>query len=363
MHSNTNNLDLENQEANENDILNFIETPIEDNSNEDFLTEQIQETIDAQKNISSDNDLNTINNINVIPVEDKVLENEQINWNKVEKDLNKEDRKSKYSLKNILSSFTFIFKYLLTSVFIFALLLLTANYSAYTSIVKNYLFEDEIIETQKSLISSVKASVIKEKVKEKKEERKIFRNEKDIEIVNNEYKTSIYSMNQLMNRANREDIKIDISISPYENRIIIPKIWKNIPLIDIKRKIVSWKNELNDIFMKELEGWVIRYPWSVRPWDIWNTFIFWHSSNFPWVAWKYNEVFALLDKVTFDDEIIVYYWQDKFTYKVKEKKVIRPWNVWVLKSDKWKKELTLMTCWPVWTTLNRLIVVWELIED
>jgi len=38
----------------------------------------------------------------------------------------------------------------------------------------------------------------------------------------------------------------------------------------------------------------------------------------------YNDVFALLDKVVFDDVVIVYYNQKKYTYKIREKKVITP---------------------------------------
>ena len=114
--------------------------------------------------------------------------------------------------------------------------------------------------------------------------------------------------------------------------------------------------------MQELENGVIRYPGSSTPWNDWTTFIFWHSSNFPWIKWDYNDVFALLDKVEFDDEIIIYYNQKKYIYKIREKKVISPWDVWVLERNKKKSELTLMTCWPIWTTLNRLIVVWDIVE-
>ncbi|MBT3726804.1 sortase [bacterium] len=56
------------------------------------------------------------------------------------------------------------------------------------------------------------------------------------------------------------------------------------------------------------------------------------------------------------DEIIVYYNQEKYTYVIKEQNVIKPGDVSILKRDKNKKELTLMTCWPIGTTLNRLIV-------
>lgn len=76
---------------------------------------------------------------------------------------------------------------------------------------------------------------------------------------------------------------------------------------------------------------------------------------------EYNDVFALLDKLSDGDEIIVYYNQEKYTYVVSKKDVIRPGDVSVLKNtDKEKKELNLMTCWPIGTTLNRLIVSAEL---
>jgi LPXTG-site transpeptidase (sortase) family protein len=166
----------------------------------------------------------------------------------------------------------------------------------------------------------------------------------------------------LKKKQDKKDINLDINITPYSNRVIIPKIWKNIPLLDIKNRNISWENELNNIFEKELENWIIRYPGSAKPWQEGTSFIFGHSSNFPWIKGDFNDVFATLDNVSYWDEIIVYYGQKKYTYKVREKKVIKPWDVSVLERDKKKSEITLMTCWPVWTTLNRLIVTWELVE-
>jgi LPXTG-site transpeptidase (sortase) family protein len=47
---------------------------------------------------------------------------------------------------------------------------------------------------------------------------------------------------------------------------------------------------------------------------------------------------------------------------VREKNVITPGDVSVLERNKKKSEITLMTCWPIGTTLNRLIVTGELVE-
>jgi sortase A len=120
---------------------------------------------------------------------------------------------------------------------------------------------------------------------------------------------------------------------------------------------VSGVDELNNIFMEELENGVIRYPGSALPGQDGNAFIFGHSSNFPWIKGEYNDVFALLDKVVFDDEIVVYYGQEKYTYKIRTKNVIRPGDVSVLKNnEKGGSKITLMTCWPIGTTLNRLVL-------
>jgi sortase A len=120
--------------------------------------------------------------------------------------------------------------------------------------------------------------------------------------------------------------------------------------------------KLEEVFNDDLAKWVVRYPWSAKPGEVGNVFIFGHSSNFPWVKWKYNDVFALLNHLQKNDKIIVYYNQKKYVYKVTTKAVINPWEVGILKRNKWKEELTLMTCWPIWTTLKRKIIIAELIK-
>ena len=157
------------------------------------------------------------------------------------------------------------------------------------------------------------------------------------------------------------NVNLSVDIVPYENRIIIPKIGKNVPLVDVdaRRWNLDFTN-LENIFMNELEKWVLRYPWTAKPGETGNAFIFGHSSNYPWLKWDYNEVFAMLDVLNFWDEIIVYYNQKKYTYVIKEKKVIKPGDVKILERDPTKKELSLMTCWPIGTSLNRLIAFAEL---
>lgn len=275
---------------------------------------------------------------------------------------NKEKNKS---IARLLSASIFGAKYLVTSVFIFGALLLSTNYAAYTNIAKSYLFEDQIALESQTLLNWVDASyiekeeeiVVEKKTKQEREE-EIKKAEKETENIQNQF-----SIKKLVDKLDKEDINLDIAIVPYENRIIIPKIGKNIPLIDIEETKVEWKDQLDNIFMKELEQGIVRYPGSAIPWEKWNSFIFGHSSNFPWIAGDYNDVFSRLGQVEVWDIVYSYYGQKKYKYQIKEKKVISPTDVSILKRDKNKSELTLMTCWPIGTTLNRLILVWEIIEE
>ncbi|MCB9806957.1 hypothetical protein H6768_03625 [Candidatus Peribacteria bacterium] len=77
-------------------------------------------------------------------------------------------------------------------------------------------------------------------------------------------------------------MSLSVNIAPYEDRIIIPKIGKNIPLVNVEHHDASSSTEWHKIFMKELENGIIKYPGSANPGEAGNSFIFGHSSNYPW---------------------------------------------------------------------------------
>lgn len=258
----------------------------------------------------------------------------------------------KKETSKILAAFFFLLRYISTSATIFIVLLIGSNFSAYYSVVSSYVFALEFEKWKEGLISSVEAENITER-------EKIY--QENAHNIENQSLTQ-HSIKQLLVWSESQ-AKLDISITPYENRIVIPKIGKNIPLLDIKQQTVSGHDELNNIFMKELENGVIRYPGSAKPGQNGNAFIFWHSSNFPWLPWDYNDVFALLDNLEQGDEVIVYYNQKKYIYKITTKEVIKPGDTSVLKRDQLTPELSIMTCWPIGTTLNRLVVHSELVSQ
>jgi len=157
-------------------------------------------------------------------------------------------------------------KYLTTSVCIFAVLMVASNYSAYFKIAQSIIYADEMQNTKQSLIESVAASEINESSTNKAQTNtQTFRN-----LTKSEEQSSVKKVKPIHDiseyaAVSTQNIDLGIEITPYENRIIIPKIGKNIPLLDIKQTKVEGVDELNEIFMKDLENGVIRYPGSAKP--------------------------------------------------------------------------------------------------
>lgn len=151
--------------------------------------------------------------------------------------------------------------------------------------------------------------------------------------------------------------QLNIDITPTDNRIVIPRIDKNIPIVRvtsenlIKRDFAALEAQMQDA----LENGVVHYPGTSIPGESGNFAVTGHSSYFPWDPGRFKDVFALLHDVVEGDKIVVYWNQEKYVYEVSGKEVVMPDEVEVLKSDGQDK-LTLVTCTPIGTNLKRLIV-------
>lgn len=135
------------------------------------------------------------------------------------------------------------------------------------------------------------------------------------------------------------------------NRLIISKISIDAPII--------WDVE-PDLILDKLKDGVVQYQGTGHPGKGENTFIIGHSSNYFWINSDYNSVFSLLDKLENGDRIEISYNNKQYFYDVVDKRVVGQDQVEFLKSTP-KETLTLMTCWPVGTSLNRIIIQSELI--
>jgi sortase A len=153
---------------------------------------------------------------------------------------------------------------------------------------------------------------------------------------------------------NKSEILDTQEIIPADDRLIIPKIGVNSP-------IVWMESDQEEDIQKYLQNGVGHYPNTAFPGEVGNCFITGHSSNYWWKSGGYNYVFALLDELLVGDQTIIYYKQKKYVYEVYEVKIVSPENTEVLQPTS-EPTITLMTCTPPGTDWRRLIVRAKQIE-
>lgn len=154
---------------------------------------------------------------------------------------------------------------------------------------------------------------------------------------------------------------LNIGVGPLENRIVIPKIGKNVPIVEIGPESLingDWKQLEKDIQDGLREG-VVHYPGTAIPGQFGNVFITGHSSYYPWDSGKFKDVFALLHDLDVGDEFTVFWNRNAYHYRINERKVVTPQETEVLHQPTDKRIATLMTCTPVGTAKNRLVLVAE----
>lgn len=148
--------------------------------------------------------------------------------------------------------------------------------------------------------------------------------------------------------GNIETINNNLPSIP-ENHIFIPKINIKAPL--------TWQVENNETeIQKALEKGIVHLNGTALPGENGNVFVTGHSSNYLWAKGGYNNVFALLNKLVVGDLIYLNYNNKIFVYKTNDIMIVKPSELWVTESKN-QAQLSLMTCTPIGTSINRYIVV------
>ncbi len=141
-----------------------------------------------------------------------------------------------------------------------------------------------------------------------------------------------------------------------ESKIIIPKINLEVPVVFDLNSI-----EEQDI-QDALEEGVVHYATTPNPGEIGNSVIVGHSSNNILNSGKYKFAFVLLKRLEPEDLFYVQKDGVRYTYKVYRKEIVPPTSVDVLDTQERDNTMTLITCDPPGTSINRLVVVAEQID-
>ncbi|MFA6305651.1 MAG: sortase [Candidatus Gracilibacteria bacterium] len=241
-----------------------------------------------------------------------------------------ESVEEKRTLKNILKDAG---RQIVASAVILGIGILALNFSAYYKIATN--------EIQKLTGTQVQSPL--NKLTETKEPNKILQT----------------------NTLNTQSIPaLNLEIAPSDNRLIIPRINQNLPVVRINSESLirrDW-NALEKEMQNALKDGVVHYPGTSIPGESGNMAITGHSSYFPWDSGRFKDVFALLHDVVQGDKLVMYWDGKKYIYEVTEIKVVLPNDISILKQTP-ESTLTLITCTPVGTNLKRLVVRAKPIED
>jgi sortase A len=137
--------------------------------------------------------------------------------------------------------------------------------------------------------------------------------------------------------------------------LVIPKINVNVP--------VNYNTTPDQASqLKAMENGVAYFGIpgaNSKPGQVGNTVISGHSSNDFIESGSYKFVFALLDRLKPGDIFYLNYNGIRYTYSVTKTQVVKPTDVSALVYPTTKPQATLITCTPLGTALNRLLVTGE----
>ncbi len=150
-------------------------------------------------------------------------------------------------------------------------------------------------------------------------------------------------------------VKVDVGPDPW---LIIPKINVKVPVI---YNITNDEASQQKAMQSGVAHFAIPGASSV-PGEVGNTILNGHSSNDVFDKGDYKFVFTKLDKMKKDDVIYIDYKRTRYTYNVIRTEVIWPNQINKLTYKTTKPMLTLITCTPIGTSRQRLLVTAEQIS-
>jgi LPXTG-site transpeptidase (sortase) family protein len=137
-----------------------------------------------------------------------------------------------------------------------------------------------------------------------------------------------------------------------------------IPKVGINASVIASVNPADTAsYNKALKTGVAHSATSFTPDQNGTVYLFSHSTNYEWFVKDLNAVFYLVKDLLPGDTVVVFYKGIRYTYELKEKRVVKPSQISYLVPEEGKKSLILQTCWPPGSTAERLLLFADLIEE
>lgn len=133
----------------------------------------------------------------------------------------------------------------------------------------------------------------------------------------------------------------------------------NIGKLNLDAPLIFPANNIQAEINQALDRGVIVYPGSSLPPDFGNLFLTGHSSVYFWNKTPYGKIFIRLNELEKGDEISINLNGFSYIYTVSAKQIVSPDEVRIINQPD-RHTLTLMTCWPLGTDKQRLLIFAEL---
>jgi LPXTG-site transpeptidase (sortase) family protein len=148
-----------------------------------------------------------------------------------------------------------------------------------------------------------------------------------------------------------------------DNSLLIPVLGLAAPIVGSQTDptdVTDWS-----IIRRDLTNGVSLSERRPLPGQKGTTIILGHSSD--WTPHAYSAIFAGLNGLKMGDSVLVKYHGQSYRYRIVGKEVVSPQTSQYFKETLGQttdqNQLALITCWPLFTTAQRLVVIAELVPS
>lgn len=135
--------------------------------------------------------------------------------------------------------------------------------------------------------------------------------------------------------------------------------WIHIPSIGVHVPLALSASIQDKDVLAILDQGAALYPNGILPGRVGNVFIAAHSTGEPWKG-KYRFAFLKINEIKPGNVINLDYKGARYTYRVVSSDLVHPSPDFVVISDRPVPTVTLMACWPLWSTKQRMLIKAEL---
>jgi LPXTG-site transpeptidase (sortase) family protein len=135
--------------------------------------------------------------------------------------------------------------------------------------------------------------------------------------------------------------------------------WIRIPAIGVAVPVVQSPSLKDADVIATLTKGAALYPNGVTPGALGNAFISAHSTGEPWKG-AYRFAFTRINELKAGDALYIDWNGARYSYRISKSEIITPTPEFRVISDRPVPTISLMACWPLWSTKHRMLIHGEL---